>query len=230
MDRLRPLRAPALLLAFAALASFACAPAEEPVEEEPMVEETVTPEEPAEPAPMAAVATLADAQGNQVGTATFTQYGERTIAVFEVAYPGATGMHGIHVHETGDCTPPDFTTAGAHFNPAGAEHAMPETEPRHAGDFGNIDLGDAGNGRLEVTTGLITVAAGPSSVAGKAVILHAGEDDGTTQPTGNAGARLACGVVASQGDEAGAANGMDHDMDSEAHEEMGGEEDAAPDS
>ncbi len=223
MDNLRPLRAPALLLAFAALGSFACAPAEEPVEEEPMVEETAAPVEEPAPAPMVAVATLTDAQGNPAGTATFTQDGDQTTAVYEVAYAGATGMHGIHVHETGDCTPPDFTTAGGHFNPAGAEHAAPGTEPRHAGDFGNIDLGDAGNGRLELTTGLVTVAAGPSSVVGKSVILHAGEDDGTTQPTGNAGARLACGVVASQDGDAGAANGMDHDMDSEEHEEMGGE-------
>lgn len=227
MDRLRPLRAPALLLAFTALASFACAPAEEPVEEEPMVEETPAPVEEPAPAPLAAAATLTDAQGNQVGTATFTQDGDQTTAVYEVAYPGATGMHGIHVHETGECTPPDFTTAGGHFNPAGADHAAPGTEPRHAGDFGNIDLGDAGNGRLELTTGLITVAAGPSSVVGKAVILHAGEDDGTTQPTGNAGARLACGVVASQAGDAEGTNGIDHDMGSEG-QETGGDA-AAPD-
>jgi Cu-Zn family superoxide dismutase len=220
------------LLAFAALGAFACAPADQPVEEEPMVEETAAPEEMA--VPRVAVATLTDAQGNHVGSATFTQDGDETSAVYEVAYPGATGMHGIHVHETGECTPPDFTTAGGHFNPAGAEHAAPGIEPRHAGDFGNIDLGDAGNGRLELTTGLVTVEDGPSSVVGKSVILHAGEDDGTTQPTGDAGARLACGVVASQGgDAAGAANGMDHDMedgmDHEDHDEMGGEDSADPD-
>lgn len=211
MTRFRPFRAPALMLAFAALGAVACAPAEEPIEQEPVVEETTAvPEETAEPVPMEAVATLQDAEGNQVGTATFTQDGDQVTAVFEVTYPGATGMHGIHVHETGECVPPDFTSAGGHFNPEGVEHALPEDPVRHAGDFGNIELGEDGTGRHEVTTDLITLEAGPDSVVGKAVILHTGQDDGTTQPTGDAGARLACGVIESHGGGlAGAEEGMD---------------------
>lgn len=218
MHRLRPLRVPALMLAFAALGAFACAPAEEPIEEEPMVEETM-PEEPIEEEPMQAVATLVDAKGTQIGTATFTEQNGETTAAFEISYPGATGIHGIHVHETGECTPPDFTSAGGHFNPAGVEHACPDTTPRHAGDFGNIDLGEEGIGRHEVTTDLVTVAAGLSSVVGKAVILHSGEDDCTTQPTGDAGDRLACGLIESPNgameDEMGMDAGLDEDMGDE---------------
>lgn len=194
MNNLRTLHAPALLLAAAALAATACAPAEEPMEEEPMVEEEVAAEEPmAEPS--TATATLMTADGTMVGTATFTQSGMETTAVFDVHGVDGGGTHGIHVHETGECTPPDFTSAGGHFNPDGVDHACPPTTPRHAGDFGNLEIGDDGSGHLEVTTDLVTVDAGPSSVAGKAVILHAGTDDCTTQPTGDAGGRLACGVI-----------------------------------
>lgn len=213
MHGLRSLRLPALMLAFVALGAYACAPAEEPVEEEPMVEETV----PA-PEPVVAVAALMDTEGNEVGTATFTEHDGATTAVFEVSSPGATGMHGIHVHETGDCSAADFTSAGGHFNPAGVDHACPDTSPRHAGDFGNIDLGEDGTGHHEVTTDLVTVEAGPNSVTGKAVILHAGEDDCTSQPTGDAGSRLACGVIESpmgMDDEMG--HDMGHDMD---HDEI----------
>lgn len=212
MTRLRLLRAPALTLAFAALGAFACAPAEEPIEQEPVVEETPAPEEIGEPVPMEAVATLQDAEGNPVGTATFTQDGDQVTAVFEVTVPGASGMHGIHVHETGECTPPDFTSAGGHFNPEGVEHALPEVPTRHAGDFGNIELGEDGTGRHEVTTDLVSLGAEPDSIVGKAVILHAGRDDGTTQPTGDAGARLACGVIEGYGGGlAGAEDGMGMD-------------------
>lgn len=210
MLKLRTLHAPALLLAAAALAAAACAPAEEPAEDEPMIEEEVA-AEPEVAMPSTAMATLHDADGNEVGTATFTQNGAETTAAFDIHGVDAAGVHGIHVHETGVCTPPDFKSAGGHFNPAGVDHACPPTAPRHAGDFGNVEIGDDGSGHAEVTTDLVTVDAGPTSVVGRAVILHAGTDDCTTQPTGDAGARLACGVI-----EAG-----DHGMHDEAMEEGG---------
>lgn len=186
------LPATACLLALTAAGFIACAPPEEPVEEE-MIEETVE----VEPAPApAATATLLPAGDNPLhGEATFHEHdGMVTLTVSLEGAPA--GTWGLHVHENGSCEAPDFTSAGGHFNPAGVDHACPPTTPRHAGDFGNIVVGEDGTGTLEVSTDLVTVSDGPNSVVGRAVILHGGTDDCTSQPTGAAGARLACGVIA----------------------------------
>jgi Cu-Zn family superoxide dismutase len=105
------------------------------------------------------------------------------------------GLHGIHIHEKGDCSAPDFSSAGGHFNPTGAPHACPPTEPRHAGDLGNIEIGADGSGRIEVTTDLITVSPGDRSVVGRALIVHRDADDCTSQPAGESGMREACAVI-----------------------------------
>ena len=137
----------------------------------------------------------------------FTQEGDKVHVVADVAGVEPAGKHGFHLHQTGDCSAPDFTSAGGHFNPANTPHGCPGDEIRHAGDFGNIEIQPDGTGTLDITTDLLTVDDGPNGVIGKAVILHEGTDDCTTQPTGNAGARLACGVVEKAGE--GAAAGGD---------------------
>lgn len=186
--------------AFAVFLALGCAPAEEPMEEEPAeepaVEEVEQPAEVTEQDAMVAGATLTTADGTAVGTVTFTETPEGTVQVL-ADFQGVAedGAHGFHVHETGECSPPDFTSAGGHFNPEDVEHACPPTTPRHGGDFGNVEI-SGGAGSLTQTSDLITVTPGDTSVVDKAVILHAGEDDCTSQPSGDAGPRYACGVVA----------------------------------
>jgi len=146
-------------------------------------------------APASGKATLEPKSGSTVrGTATFTEVpsGVRVQVHIENAPPGT---HGLHVHEKGDCSDPEAKSAGGHFNPGGMPHAGPMAGSRHAGDLGNIEIGANGQGDLDVRTDLLTIKPGPNSVIGRAVIFHEKADDLTTQPTGNAGGRLACGVV-----------------------------------
>lgn len=151
------------------------------------------------PASETATATLVGGPGDTdfKGTVTFTPEGDGVRVVAHLEGVDQAGQHGFHVHETGECTHGEgskhFTSAGGHFNPTGAEHACPPTEPRHAGDLGNIEVTN-GNGHAEITTTLLSLS-GANSVVGKAIILHAKADDCKTQPTGDAGDRLACGVV-----------------------------------
>jgi superoxide dismutase, Cu-Zn family len=105
------------------------------------------------------------------------------------------GKHGIHIHEKGDCSAPDATSAGGHFNPAGANHGAPDTLPHHAGDLGNLIAGADGRAEINVHANGISLQPGANSISGRAMIVHAGEDDFNTQPTGNAGGRVACGVI-----------------------------------
>jgi Cu-Zn family superoxide dismutase len=111
--------------------------------------------------------------------------------VLTIKISGATpGKHGVHLHETGDCTAADAASAGGHWNPDKMTHGAPGVDPHHAGDLGNLEVGADGNGTITVK---LTRPAG--DLAGKAVIVHAGEDDLKSQPAGNSGARAACGVL-----------------------------------
>ena len=145
--------------------------------------------------PAQAKATIAAKSGSTVtGTATFTELpnGVQVVVDIEQASPGT---HGLHLHEKGDCSAPDAMSAGAHFNPAGNPHAGPRDKARHNGDFGNIEVGPDGKGHLELMDDLLTVKPGSTSVVGRSIIFHAQTDDLKTQPAGNSGARLGCGVI-----------------------------------
>ncbi|HSL83083.1 MAG TPA: superoxide dismutase family protein [Thermoanaerobaculia bacterium] len=190
-----------VLSLFALVLALGCAPAEEPAEEEALgeVEEVEAPAETTiQTEATTATAILATADGTEVGTVTFTETPAGVQVSADFHDVAEDGLHGFHVHEIGECSPPDFTSAGGHFNPENVDHACPPTTPRHAGDFGNVSI-TGGTGLLDLTTDLITVAPGPTSVVGKAVMLHAHQDDCTSQPTGDAGGRYACGVVEIEG-------------------------------
>ena len=145
-----------------------------------------------------ASATLAPSTGQTAnGTVTFAEKkgGAVEVTVHLTGVP--PGLHGFHIHEKGDCAN-DGGAAGMHFNPNSAPHGAPSDVSHHAGDFGNVEADASGNVNETRTLYGITVAPGPTSVAGRAVILHANPDDLKTQPTGNAGGRIACGVVQTQ--------------------------------
>ena len=143
-----------------------------------------------------ATATLQPASGSQAhGKVTFTQVGpNRVRAVGEVSGHGP-GLKGFHIHEKGDCSAPDAMSAGGHFNPAKAMHGSSPTTG-HAGDMGNIQFNDSGNAVIDVVLEGLTVSADAhNGILGRAVIVHMQADDLKTDPTGNAGARAACGVI-----------------------------------
>jgi len=143
-----------------------------------------------------AVATLQSKSGRQgTGTVPFTQQGDRVVVVADVRGLPPSTAHGFHVHEKGDCSSPDAMSAGGHFNPGGHQHAGPSTADRHAGDLGNLETGTSGRAYKRMVVDNITLDHGPNGVLGRAVIVHEKADDFTTQPSGNAGARLACGVI-----------------------------------
>lgn len=141
-----------------------------------------------------AVCVLHPTEGNDVhGLVTFTRTGSdiRIVADVEGLTPGE---HGFHIHQWGDCSNLDGTSAGGHFNPESTNHGGPSDAERHVGDLGNITAGEDGTAHLELTDSMIDFS-GKHNIIGRAIIVHAGEDDLTSQPTGAAGARVACGVI-----------------------------------
>jgi Cu-Zn family superoxide dismutase len=144
--------------------------------------------------PSRAVAVMHPTAGNNVrGIVTFTKVGTGISIVADIE--GLTpGVHGFHVHEYGDCSAADGASAGGHFNPMGMPHDSPEAMKRHAGDLGNITAGADGKAHLERTDSMISFS-GVHNVIGRGLIVHAAPDDFKTQPTGNAGGRVACGVI-----------------------------------
>lgn len=144
---------------------------------------------------VSAVATLSPTAGNTAaGTVTFIQKGDKVTVVAKVSglSPGA---HGFHVHEKGDCSSADGMSAGGHFNPTGKPHGDPNAPDHHAGDMPMLVADASGNASLTADLSPMTVGGGTTDIIGKAVIVHNDPDDYKTQPTGNSGARVACGVI-----------------------------------
>lgn len=145
-------------------------------------------------APSKAVAQLQPTKDSKVsGTVTFTKVAGG-VKVSAHLTGLAAGMHGFHIHEFGDCSAPDGASAGGHFNPSGDPHSAPSEVHRHTGDMGNIEAKSDGTGDLEYVDAKAAFE-GDNSILGRGVIVHASPDDLKTQPTGNAGARIACGVI-----------------------------------
>jgi Cu-Zn family superoxide dismutase len=141
-----------------------------------------------------AIAVLHGTKGNNVsGIVTFTKEGTMVKVVADIS--GLTpGKHGFHVHEYGDCSSDDGMSAGGHFNPDNTMHGAPNSSMSHVGDLGNIEADKSGNAHLEMTDSLLSFS-GPHSIIGRGLIVHAAADDLKSQPVGNAGARVACGVI-----------------------------------
>jgi Cu-Zn family superoxide dismutase len=133
--------------------------------------------------------------GKASGEATFVQVGDkvRVQATLQGLTPGQN--HGFHIHEVGDCSSGDGMSTKGHFNPHGKPHNHYSAESRHAGDLPPLVADANGRATLDVTLDVISVKPGPASVVGRGLIVHADPDDYRTQPTGNAGARIACAVI-----------------------------------
>lgn len=141
-----------------------------------------------------AIAVLHPTTGSNVaGTITFTKSGDAIKVLADIT--GLTpGKHGFHIHEFGDCSSADAKSAGGHFNPTNHQHGAPEATDRHAGDLGNIEADASGKAHLDVTDKTLKLS-GTDCIIGHAVIVHEKADDLKTQPTGDAGGRVACGVI-----------------------------------
>ncbi len=214
---------PSLRIAGAALLLFtvACgggeqttAPTEEGVVEEEVIEESVEEAAPVPPpAPEGAIqeetlppergatkrtearASIQPLGGGRLsGTADFEETDSGLHVVVNLS-GGEPGEHGVHIHEIGDCSAPDGLSAGDHFNPGKTAHGGPDAAPHHAGDLGNITIGPDGSGKLELTTKGVTLRTRPIAIIRRSIVIHAGRDDLASQPSGDSGARIGCGVI-----------------------------------
>ncbi|MHA7681502.1 superoxide dismutase family protein [Cupriavidus sp. PET2-C1] len=144
-----------------------------------------------------AVAALASKSGTATqGSITFTQRGDKVLVKADVTGLPPNTEHGFHVHEKGDCSAPDAMSAGGHFNPTGKPHGSMSMPDHHAGDINNLKADATGRAQASFELTGVTLGAGPTSLVGRAVVVHKDPDDYKTQPTGNSGGRIACGVIA----------------------------------
>jgi Cu-Zn family superoxide dismutase len=149
----------------------------------------------------AATVTMYNPAGAPIGTGILTQDRNGTVSVDIASITLPAGEHGIHFHDVGKCegtTTPAFSTAGGHYNPLAKEHGLQNPNGPHAGDNPNITVAASGVGAVSFSTNRVTLTQGPTSLLdanGSALVIHAGADDQVTNPAGNSGARIACGVV-----------------------------------
>lgn len=144
-------------------------------------------------------ADLVNAQGTKIGAATISASGQGvkiSVKVSELT----PGVHGIHIHNVGKCEGPAFTSAGGHFNPTNAHHGIHNTEDPHPhlGDLPNLTVGQSGNGKTTFTAEGVTLGDGANSLfheGGTSLVIHAKADDLMSDPSGNSGDRVACGVI-----------------------------------
>ena len=146
-------------------------------------------------APLKAIAVLHPTAGNKIsGTVTFTEVADGVQIHADIT--GLTpGNHGFHVHEFGDCSAADASSAGARFNPTNQPHAGPDAPERHVGDMGNVEADASGKAKLEYVDHQISLTTDERSAIGRSVVVHAKADDLKTQPAGDSGGRIACGVI-----------------------------------
>lgn len=170
-----------LVAALAALATIACSSAQR-------IRNSVA----------AATAIMYNANGAVIGTAQLTQDQNGAVFVDIASISLAAGTHGIHFHAVGKCDSPAFSTAGGHYNPMGKQHGLENSNGPHAGDNPNITIPASGVGEVAFSTDRVSLTPGTASLFdadGSSLVIHAAADDQKTDPAGNSGARVACGVV-----------------------------------
>lgn len=140
---------------------------------------------------------IMEARSNSVtsGTVTLRERGGEVLARVQLRGLAANSEHGFHVHEKGDCSAPDAASAGPHFDPGGQPHGRPGSGAHHAGDLQNLKADGSGNVDVEVTLNGLTLSPGANSIVGRSLVVHRDPDDHKTQPAGNSGPRIACGVI-----------------------------------
>lgn len=141
---------------------------------------------------------IINTEGKKIGTASLVQDDEN-VRIHVQAEKLTPGVHGIHIHENGQCDPPDFKSAGGHFNPINHQHGFNNEKGFHNGDLPNIEVSNDGTIDVELVTSVVTLKKGEANSLlkkkGTSIVIHADADDYVTDPAGNSGARIACGVI-----------------------------------